>query len=415
MELQTQPPLADNAPASGTKDALRVLLIVESAAGGTGRHVLDLAEGLIASGCEVHLVWSSNRVDKLFLSRLEKIRDLHHFSLPLRTAPHPADMAALWRIRRYMRRNGPFDIVHGHSSKGGALARLAALGTRARAVYTLHGLIMMDPGLGRLKKLVYTTIELMLALRTSRIIAVSPEEARAAVRLGLGRSRVALIPNGVGPAELTPRDAARAEMGVRDGDVVIGFIGRLVEQKDPRVLLEGFAKATRANPQTRLALVGAGPLERDMRAWADELGIADRIVWLGERDARGVMAGFDLFAISSRKEGLPYVVLESMAAGLPIVATSSAGVEILVQDGVNGYVVPPGDGEAFGDALVRLVTDGQRLADFGEASLRRAARFTIETMVERTRRLYEACRDDLPASVGADDDFELDELLVHSG
>src|SRR5690606_16473240 len=207
----------------------RVMLIVESSSGGTGRHVLDLAEGLLQRGCEVHLAWSTRRVDAMFRTRLATLPQLHQLPLPIRTAPHPGDMGIVWKLRRHLRRHGPFDILHGHSSKGGALARLAALGTSARAVYTLHGLIMMDPGLGRAKKLIYSAVEGVLALRTAGIIAVSPEEARAAVRQGL--PRVSLIPNGVDEPNLTPRSTARQAMGVDKDQIVVGFIGRLVEQK----------------------------------------------------------------------------------------------------------------------------------------------------------------------------------------
>ncbi len=167
------------------------------------------------------------------------------------------------------------------------------------------------------------------------------------MRLGLGKNRVILVPNGVGAAVLTPRDEARREMGVDDDAVVIGFVGRLVEQKAPEVLVRAFATTLHSHKAARLAIVGAGPLLEPMRHLAAQLGIGRKIIWLGERDARRVLAGFDIFALSSRKEGLPYVVLEAMAAGLPVVATSSAGVEILVETGVTGAVVPPEDPDAF--------------------------------------------------------------------
>jgi glycosyltransferase involved in cell wall biosynthesis len=367
---------------------LKVLHIVESAAGGTGRHVLDLAEGMIARGHEVHLAHSTRRIDQLFVDRLATIRGARVLPLPIRTSPHPADLAIAWTLRRYMKHHGPFDLVHGHSSKGGALARLAAFGKRARAVYTLHGLIMMDPGLHPLKRAFYLAVERLLALRTSRIIAVSPEEARAAVRVGLGEHRVALVPNGVGPADLAPRDRARRTLGVSDDAHVIGFVGRLVDQKAPDVLLKAFAITANAAPRARLALVGAGPLEPQMRELAASLHVADRIHWLGERDARTVLAGFDVFAISSRKEGLPYVVLEAMAAGKPVVATSSAGVEILVTTGYNGHVVAPGDYDAFARGLTQLATDPALLARCGAASLARAGEFTVDAMVDRTLAAY---------------------------
>ena len=111
---------------------LRILMVVESSAGGTGRHVLDLCEGLIARGCEVHLIHSTRRIDQLFRDRVATIKGLHRQGQPLRTCPHPADLTATLAIRHYLQTLGPFDVIHGHSSKGGALARLAALGLRPR-------------------------------------------------------------------------------------------------------------------------------------------------------------------------------------------------------------------------------------------------------------------------------------------
>jgi glycosyltransferase involved in cell wall biosynthesis len=381
------PPSQPHAHPDGGRP-LRVLMVVESSAGGTGRHVLDLSQGLLARGCEVHLAYSTGRADRAFLDRLAGLPHLRRAAVPMRTNVHPRDAGAVRAVRRYLRRFGPFDAVHGHSSKGGAIARLAALGTGARAFYTLHGLIMMDPGLARWKRLLYLTIELGLSLRTAAIIAVSPEEARAAVRLGLGRSRVVVIPNGVRPADLVPRDEARRALGVPDDAPVVGFVGRLVSQKAPDVLLRAFARAARDVPRARLAVVGSGPLDKDLRGLADRLGIADRVLWLGERDARGVLAAFDVFALASRKEGLPYVVLEAMAAGLPVVATESAGVEILVEPGHNGAVVPRDDVAAFAASLAQLAGDLARRARMGEASRARAARFTVEAMVDRTLAAY---------------------------
>ena len=372
----------------GRAGPLRILMLIECSAGGTGRHVLDLSEGLIARGCEVHLLYSTGRIDALFTDRLAQIPGLRATALPMRTSPHPADLLAVWRVRRYLRRHGPFDAVHGHSSKGGALARLAALGTRVKAFYTLHGLIMMDPGLGRIKRAFYTAVEWVLSRCTRRIIAVSPEEARAAVRIGLGRTRVVLVPNGVGLLELAPRAQARQAIGARDDALIVGFVGRLVSQKAPEVLLRGFALAARGAPHFRLAMIGSGPLESSLKELAADLGVDNKITWLGERDARAFLAGFDIFALPSRKEGLPYVILEAMAVGLPCVATSSAGVEILIDPGVTGTVVPPEDADAFARALADLAADPARVARYGRAARRRADRFTIDAMVEGTLAAY---------------------------
>jgi len=381
---------------------LRVLMVVESSAGGTGRHVLDLSEALIERGCDVHLIYSTRRADSLFLNRLTQLSRLRHKLVPMRRSLHPHDLASAWAVRRYLRRHGPFHVIHGHSSKGGAFARLAAFGTGVPAVYTLHGLIMMDPDLALWKRILYQTIEIGLSLRTRRIIAVSPEEHRAALRVGLGRSRVVMVPNGVGDCGLAPRHEARRALGVADDHIVFGFVGRLVSQKAPLVLLEAFAAAARAEPRARLALIGAGPLEGPMRKLAIQLGIEGYVLWLGECDARAIVSAFDVFTLPSRKEGLPYVVLEAMAAGLPVVATATAGVEILVEPGRNGAVVPRDDVPAFAEAMVRLALDPELRARYGRASQKRVSHFTVEAMAERTLAAYRgmlahAAAVDLPA------------------
>jgi glycosyltransferase involved in cell wall biosynthesis len=370
---------------------LRILMVVESSAGGTGRHVLDLSRGLIDRGCEVHLLYSPRRMDRAFQDRLPRVPGLRHRAVPIHTAIHPTDVTAVHAARRYLRDFGPFDAIHGHSSKGGAIARLAALWTGVPAVYTLHGLIIADPGLASWKRLLYLAIERGLGMATARIIAVSPEEQRAAIRLGFGAERVILVPNGVDEPALVPRAAARQALNMPGSAFVVGFVGRLVEQKAPDVMLRAFARVAPAAPHALLALVGYGPLERSLRGLAADLGIAHEVLWLGERDAAGIMAAFDLLALPSRREGLPYVALEAMAAGLPIVATESAGIELLVEPGVNGDVVRRDDAGAFATALLKLIRDTRALERAGAASRERATRFTVARMVDATLAAYHGC------------------------
>ena len=148
----------------------RVLMVVESSSGGTGRHVLDLSEGLTQRGCDVHVLYSTGRADRFFLDRAKSLPGVRCVPLPMRTSIHPGDFAAVLAARRYVKEFGPFDAIHGHSSKGGAVARLAALGTSSAAFYTLHGFIIMDPLLALWKRAFYLGVELVLGPRTSRII-----------------------------------------------------------------------------------------------------------------------------------------------------------------------------------------------------------------------------------------------------
>src|SRR4051812_35088279 len=243
----------------------RVLMFVESSSGGTGRHVLDLSEGLARRGCDVHVLFSTGRADRFFLERAGCLTGVRSLPLFMRTTIHPSDFSAVLAARRYLKEFGPFDLVHGHSSKGGAIARLAALGKGIPAIYTLHGFIVMDPGLALWKRAFYLAIELALGLRTARIIAVAPEEEREAVRMGLGAKRVVRVPTGVSSTEMAPGAEARKAIGAGEGELVIGFVGRLVDQKAPEVLVRAMKQVTAAEPLATLAIVGAGPLEEPLR------------------------------------------------------------------------------------------------------------------------------------------------------
>src|SRR3954470_24201961 len=126
---------------------LRVCLVTESAGGGVGRHFLDLAAGLAARGEHVSAIYSPGRCDAAFHERLPTIRGVHFVSSPMRRAVHPLDVADSLRLVARIREVGPFDLIHGHSSKGGALARLAARWLEIPCVYTPHAFVTLDPTL----------------------------------------------------------------------------------------------------------------------------------------------------------------------------------------------------------------------------------------------------------------------------
>jgi glycosyltransferase involved in cell wall biosynthesis len=369
---------------------LRVLLVVESSGGGTGRHVLDLAGTLAARGCDVHLLYSPTRMDGVFAARLAALDGVQRVALPMRRSVHPSDLLAVVKVRRYLREHGPFDVVHGHSSKGGAAARLAAIGTGCPAMYTPHGPVFLDPDMSAAKRLLYRGIEVALSTLTTRVLAVAPEERRAMIAAGIDAGRIGLVPNGVAiPQVGVDRISLRRSLGIRDDAFAFGFVGRLVDGKAPDVLIAALAHAAaRTTANVQLVMIGGGAIEPKLRAHAEQLGVTDRVLWLGERDASTLYAAFDAFAMASRKEGLPYVVLEAMAAGLPVVATNTCGVELLVTNGVNGFVAPVDNVTAFGNAMAELASDPVRASRFGRASLARARELTVDAMADGVLATY---------------------------
>src|SRR4029079_12057804 len=152
----------------------------------------------------------------------------------------PLDALDVRRLIAVIRTHGPFDLIHGHSSKGGALARLAARWLGIPSIYTPHAFVTLDPTLPRWKRALYGRIERWLAQHSAGVIAVSEDEAAHARALGIDARMVHVVHNGLATIDFLPREQARSQLRLSPDDFVIGFIGRLAAQKAPDVLIDAF-------------------------------------------------------------------------------------------------------------------------------------------------------------------------------
>lgn len=372
----------------GATDRLRILLVLEAAGGGAGHHVIDLAAGLQRLGHAVHLAYSTQREEADFRDHARRLTGvaLHHTDM--RRAPGWRDLAAMLQLRRLMRSAGPFDIVHGHSSKGGALARMAAIRTGVVTLYTPHAFITLQPELGRLSRFWYATAERALARMGDGMICVSEEERDHALQLGIPAEHIFLVHNGLAPSPPGDRVRARQMLGLRDGDVCAGFVGRLSPQKAADRLVRAFALAAREQPALRLVIVGSGPETDALRSLVAELDLRGRVLLAGQGDGPALMAGFDMLAVTSRYEGFPYVFLEAAERGLPLVTMAVGGCRAVVRHGVNGYVVPQGETVVFARHLAALAGQAELRNAMGRASRLIAREFTVERMVRETGQVY---------------------------
>ena len=378
----------------GGADPMRIVLAAEPTGGGVMRHVLDLAEGLPRRGFRVLLVHAKRGIDAAFAGRIERQKEFGYETamLDLQRAPGGHDFAATMALRRVIRAFGGADVLHGHSSKAGALARLGRWSHARRVVYTPHAWYTQNPELGNSSRRAYQFIERALATVTDRIISVSRDEAEHAVALGIGRRKLVLIENGIEswtPEQVAQKRAAtRARLGIGAGDVVVGFLGRLAPQKAPDVAVRAFRQILDGRPATRIVLAGDGPEAAHVRALMSELGLGDRIARLPVANGPDVIPAFDLFLMTSRYEGFPYVLLEALAAGCAIVTTRVGGVVDCVLDGENGAVVDDVDPDPIARAVLAIVNDPVTLNRMRAESRARAALFSIDRMLDRTAELY---------------------------
>ena len=393
---------------------MRLALLVEAPAAGVGRHVIDLGETLSSLGHEVHLIYSDLRADQVFrddLDRLSRLPRVHASQIPMRREVSASDLTAVRSLRRYLNTHGPFDLIHSHSTKAGLVGRLGAVGRPMKRVYTPHMFFTMQLARNAGLRRAVGMLETGLSRLCDGVIVVSHEEyAHALTELKIAPGKLRLIPNGVaGHQDPAPRERAelRRAWGIREKEVCVGFAGRLVAQKSPQTMLESFAALLRRAVQpVKLVMVGDGPLAPEVRQMAAKLRIERDVVFLGARNARPLMQGFDIFALTSDCEGHALVVLEAMACGLPVVATAVGGIADTVRPGANGFIAPVRGVAEIARSLEALVGNPALRARMGNASRTLARNFSVRRMAERTLAFYEEV---ISAARGANisPDFEL--------
>ena len=282
------------------------------------------------------------------------------------------DRIACARLQRlFMERQ--FDVVHTHSAKAGAVGRWAAhrAGTPL-IVHTYHG-FPFHPFQNPARRTAYVAMERRLARITDAVLAIGTGVATEALRRGLARPdtlrTVAPVVDGrvVEQTEVT-RAAARRLLGLAPDVPVVGTVGRLDFQKAPEHFVEALVGLR--HEAAVGVWVGGGPLVGETRALAERLGVEHRLRLVGERrDVADLLPAFDVFAMSSRYEGLPCAVVEAMRCGLPVVATAVNSVPDLVVPGVSGVLVPPGRPATLAaavDALLDAPATARRLAAEGQ-------------------------------------------------
>jgi glycosyltransferase involved in cell wall biosynthesis len=312
---------------------------------------------------------------------------------PLR--PH-RDVAALVKVAAIARRFRP-DIVHTHTAKAGFVGRTAALAAvrpRPLLVHTFHGHVL-EGYFGAAKSGLYRRLERTLARRTDRLIGVSDSTVADLVRLGVAPpDRFDVIPLGLDLDAFARLEEAagcdlRAELGIGEEEVVLGFVGRLVEIKRVDLLLRAFARA-RDGVRLRLLVVGDGELRPRLEALTAELGIADTVSFLGyRRDRREVAAATDVAVLASANEGTPVSLIEAAAAGRPAVATRVGGVGDVVTP-QTGILVDSGDVDALAVAIAELARERGRRRRMGAAARERAlSGYSADRLVNDIEELYD--------------------------
>jgi len=301
----------------------------------------------------------------------------------LREIKPGTDIRAVFEIARMLRTYG-IELLHCHSSKAGIIGRLATWKTGIPAVFTAHGWAFTD-GVSPRKKKLYKFIEKLMAPLAARIITVSEYDRRLALEAGVGRAdRMIAIQNGMPNLPVIERASRNPHHPLR-----LIMVARIDKQKNQAQLLRALGRLAASN--WTLSLVGAGD-DTHLRALAGQLGIADKVSFLGQRsDVPELLAAHDVFCLVSNWEGFPLTIVEAMRAGMPVIASDVGGCKEAIDHGATGFVVPRDGERQIAEAIEALIADPSLAAQQGAAG-RSAfeARFTFERMAEKTFAAYDA-------------------------
>lgn len=361
---------------------LRILFVLTGLAyGGAETQLVRLATRLKSRGWEVSVV--SLMPPKAYVEDLEAA-GIPVFSLGIRRKL--PDLGPVLRFARIIRKWRP-DIVHSHMVHANLLARIVRF--LAPIPVLICSARNIDEG-GRFREVLYRLTDPLCDLTTQ----VSHAGLERYVRVGaVPRHKIRYIPNGVDTERFKPnledRLKFRKELGV-DGFVWLA-VGRFDPQKDYPSMLQAFARVVHKHSNTILLIAGDGPLRKTMENLARELGIEKRTKFLGiRRDIPQLMNAADAYVMSSSWEGMPNVLLEASATGLPIVATDVGGNREIVLDGVTGFLVPPRNPEALARTMLRIMdlSDEERKEMGKRARKHIEVKFNLDRVVDLWEILY---------------------------
>ncbi len=381
-----------------------VRIITRLNIGGPSIQAAELSSRLRLRGVETVLVHgqvAGGEGDMRYL--LQSDVDSRHVPALRRRLSPAYDAAAFYRILAILREVQPH-IVHTHMAKAGTLGRLAAgvynrttdRAAPARVVHTYHGHVLegyFNSGTARF----FTWTERQLARITDAIIAISPRiRAELVDEFHVGRpDQYRVVPLGFDLAELNAiadrdRGEARRALGVPGEARVVTTVGRLTATKQPRLFLDTARLVARDNPRALFLIAGDGELRADLEAYARELELGERVRFLGwRRDLATLYAATDVFLLTSRNEGTPVALIESLAAGVPGVSTDVGGVRDVIDSDEVGLLAPPGDADALARQVSALLADPDRARRMGARGRETTvARYRIERLVDDIAALY---------------------------
>lgn len=373
-----------------------LFLITQSVLGGAQKYVFDLATGLDKEKYEVAVAAGGD--GELF----EKLKaaDIQVFKRKCLKRPicPTCDIEAYFKLKKLFLSWQP-DILHLNSSKVSILGSLAARNLPIKVIYTVHGSVFQPPFSSFIRKF-FLWLEKWTAKYKDKIICVSENDRQLWLKFNVAPAeKLVTIHNGIDlNMDFLLKDEARRKIL---GDAferfkdyqIVGFIGYFYPDKNLATLIKAadlILHAPKLNDKKIIfAIIGSGPQEKDLKYQVSCFKFQERFLFLGALpEAQKYLKAFDVFTYPSVKEGLPYTILQAMAAGTPIIASDVGGIPEMITDNFNGFLIKPQDYEALAEKILQVLENPELAHTFSKNSSEKVKDFSLKKMIERTENQY---------------------------
>jgi glycosyltransferase EpsD len=318
-------------------------------------------------------------------------------NLPIQRSPFRLENRAAYKELKALIDYHQYELIHCHTPMGGVLARLAARKARqsgTKVLYTAHGFHFCK-GAPLISWLLYYPVEKWLSRWTDSLITINKEDFSLATQRGFRAQRIEHV-RGVGvdteiykPATEVFKSYLREQHGFNPREILFFYAAEFNANKNHILLIRALAEVQAELPQAKLLLAGDGALLEESRALAASLGMEHKVVFMGYRkDVQWILRMCDVAVASSLREGLPVNILEAMASGLPIVATYNRGHSELIEDSVNGFLVPAGDVGLYAQRLLDLGSSVLLRRRMGLANVHRVQPYAVPQIESSLSRIY---------------------------
>jgi glycosyltransferase involved in cell wall biosynthesis len=367
-----------------------LFVVTQSEWGGAQRYIFDLATNLPKDQYATSV--AAGGTGALHQKLADAGIPSHHLRHVVRQINPIYDTLGLFELISLFHRVRP-DVVHLNSSKISILGTIAArLAGVKKIVYTAHGFVFNEP-LPTWQKLFYLVTERLTGAFKTDIICIYEGDRQTAIEKHIGKpEQIHVVHNGIPPLAFVNRAESQTALGLPPDRLLIGTIANFYPTKGLPDLLAAARVVADQHPTCLFAIIGDGQQRKQLEALIQELEITGNVLLLGEKDpdVSRYLQAFTIYACSSVKEGFPYALLESMAAGVPIASTNVGGIPEMITTEQTGLLVPPHRPDQLAAAILKLLNDQtlrQTLADAAKTHQRQ--RCTLALMVEQTAAVYQ--------------------------